>query len=195
MPLILIAAGFLITNFNEIEEMVVKGPLSADTFAFGLACGIIQLVLWTWYSIKNADWLQAHEDTVQPSVWTCAQLVPLLPAGLALYIMFACLNPDMDSIFGERPVYFTGVSIYSGVVVGFIAAVFFNICSAKVPTQLLGQLMIFETVFAIFLGLLWDARLPGPTLIIGVSLLLCGVLVSLRIFSKMNLGEGQGAKQ
>lgn len=187
-PLALIVAGFVLANYTELEELVINGTGSVGRFAFGVFCGLFQIALWTWYGIKNADWVQAHPD-VPSDVWTSAQLLPALPAGLICYPVIAFLNPDMGTLLGPRPAAFMLVSLYSGVVTTYVAVVFLNICAARLPTALLGELLVFETIFGIILGLIWDKRWPGLTLTAGIVLLIAGVLISLEIFARASAKE------
>lgn len=192
LPLVLIIAGFLITNYNELTELIENGTNSVGRFAFGVACGLIQIAMWTWFGIKNADWVQAHPD-VPSDVWTGAQLLPCLPAGLICYPVIAWLNPGMGGLLGADPGTFFPVALYSAVITTYVAVIFFNICAARVPTALLGELMIFETIFGVILGLIWDKRIPGVTLTLGIVLLLAGIMISLRIFAKAEEKEKPGA--
>lgn len=185
VPLALIVVGFIVTNYTELEQLSVSGTRSMGEFFFGLACGIVQIGLWTWYPIKNAEWMQDHPET-STTVWTCAQLAILLPIGLVAYPLVAWLTPSIDGLFGARPWFFLAIVLWCSIVTTFVAMFFFNICSARVPTALVGQLMIFETVFSILMGLVYDWKLPTVMLTAGVILLLAGVVISLRIFARFD---------
>jgi hypothetical protein len=56
-----------------------------------------------------------------------------------------------------------------------------NIASRKVPLTLSGQLILFETLFALLYGFIYKQQLPQPLEIAAMVLLTLGVMWSLRV--------------
>ena len=55
-----------------------------------------------------------------------------------------------------------------------------NAASKRVPLTLSGQLIVFETLFALLYGFVYDARLPRPLEAAAIGLLIAGVTWSVR---------------
>lgn len=57
----------------------------------------------------------------------------------------------------------------------------------RLPTALYGQMIVFETVFAIIYAHMLRGEFPSLTMIVGVVLLVTGVLSALRAFQHQKL--------
>ncbi|MCF0254374.1 MAG: EamA/RhaT family transporter, partial [Duodenibacillus sp.] len=57
--------------------------------------------------------------------------------------------------------------------------------SQRVPTALVGQMLVFETVFSVTWGHLYELKWPEPLLLAGMALLVGGVTCALRLFSDL----------
>src|SRR5688572_10221348 len=79
----LILLGLLFVNHAEWREQ----PQDVDVWRYAsgalLAGGAV--ACWTWYPLRNADWLRAHAGR-NPRVWATAQGLATLPLALAAYI-------------------------------------------------------------------------------------------------------------
>lgn len=184
LPLLCIVIGFIAINATELEVFLRQGEASSGSFFFGLVCGLISTAMWTWYPIRNADWLLAHPQ-VSPVVWTCAQSVVLLPVSTLLYLAVWYFDDSMPSLLGVTPWRFVFFMLLAGVCCAWLAATLWNACSAKLPTALVGQLLVFETIFSVVYGQIWRMEWPTLTLCWGFALLLIGISVSLRFFNQI----------
>ena len=70
--LLLIGAGIALVNHVELEQL--KSDPSADLarYALGGVLAVGAVVCWTWYPIRNAEWLRAHPGR-SPRGWATAQ--------------------------------------------------------------------------------------------------------------------------
>ena len=160
IPLLCIFIGFVMVNITELQEFLSQEGASSGTFFFGLFCGLISTLMWTWYPIRNADWLLDHPK-VNPTIWTCAQCVVLFPISAILYLIVA------------------------GICCSWLATAMWNMCSAKLPTALVGQLLVFETIFSVLYAHIHRMQWPTLTLTIGFILLIAGISIALRIFNNV----------
>ena len=64
---------------------------------------------------------------------------------------------------------------------------FWNAMSQRLPTALAGQMIVFETIFAVIFAHIWRGEWPTLTMVAGLSLLLAGVLVSMAVFRAARL--------
>ena len=66
--LLLIASGIALVNQSELSQ------LAADTdmprYATGALLALGAVACWTWYPIRNAEWLRAHAGR-SPRAWPC----------------------------------------------------------------------------------------------------------------------------
>ncbi|MEN3274625.1 MAG: hypothetical protein V7631_415 [Massilia sp.] len=148
---------------------------------FGLACAIGALVSWTLYAVGNSRWLarlqavSAHEWSLLTGVVTGAQaLVLALPAFL--------FTPAQHA--SSEWLYFAGVVTGIAILCSIVGNGFWNAASRALPLTLVGQLIVFETVFASLYGFLWEGR--WPTLLEGAAmmLLVAGVASCARVHRK-----------
>jgi drug/metabolite transporter (DMT)-like permease len=61
--------------------------------------------------------------------------------------------------------------------------------SQRLPTALSGQMIVFETIFAVTYAHILRCEIPSPMLSLGVVSLIAGVLVSLRAFQRFGHSE------
>lgn len=184
MPLSAIVIGFILINFTELQTLTQTQQGSVAEFLFGLACGIVSTLMWTWYPIRNADWLLAH-PTISPITWTSAQCLVLLPLSAIVYGITWSFDSSMDSLLGPEPLLFAALMIGAGVFCSWVATAFWNLCSANLPTALVGQLLVFETIFAVIYGHLHRLQWPTWTMLIGTIMLIAGICVALKIFNEL----------
>ena len=182
LPLTGIVLGFIAVNFLELQALVDSG-VEPSRFFFGLLCGIASTLMWTWYPIKNADWLLTH-PAVNPAVWTCAQSIILLPIGALLLLVHYALMGTPENYFGAYPPRFWGILSFVGFACSWLATTLFNAGSARLPTSLVGQLLVFETIFAIVYGQIEKAQWPSAALTLGLILLLGSIIYTLRLYPK-----------
>ena len=150
LPLGLILLGLTFSNYNGLVESFSSGN-SAVNFVIGTAFAIASTVAWTWYPIRNADWLLEHPK-VSPVFFTSMQCSLLLPFGLVLYVLVWYLKGDMPQFLGPQPIDFVGWSLFAGVMCSFVATALWNAMSQRVPTALVGQMLVFETIFFCRMG-------------------------------------------
>jgi drug/metabolite transporter (DMT)-like permease len=59
-----------------------------------------------------------------------------------------------------------------------------NVASRRLPLTLSGQMIVFETLFALAYGFVYDGRLPRPLEIAAIALLIVGVGWSVRLHAE-----------
>src|SRR5687768_939347 len=80
--LLLIAAGIAMVNHVELAKLGADTQADRGRYALGALLAVGALACWTWYPIRNADWLRAHPDR-SPRTWATAQGLATLPMALA----------------------------------------------------------------------------------------------------------------
>lgn len=179
-PLLLVLLGMSCLNWTEFVVLVGSGSVTSGDFWLGVLFAFLSLFVWTWYPLSNAEWLLAHPNH-SPRTWSTAQGLTLLPcAFIGILLLFA--NESPETIMGPTPWLFLCVVLFLGIFASWIGIVLWSLMSQRLPPALGGQMIIFETLFAVIYAHLWREEWPTPLLVVGMTLLLLGVLGSLRVF-------------
>ncbi|MFU0842511.1 MAG: EamA domain-containing protein [Burkholderia sp.] len=189
VPLSLVLLGMACLNGTEFVHYVVSGRTSSGTFWLGVAFAVGALFLWTWYPLTNAAWVESHPKA-SPRAWTTAQGVTLLPAaaaGLALYLPAHGLTPA--AALGPSPVLFISVLFFLGIVASWVGILLWSQMSRTLPSALAGQMIVFETIFAVIYAHILRREWPTALMVIGMALLLTGIIASLRAFREPREGR------
>ena len=180
----LIAAGIGCVNQVELDHLRANPQADLDGYMRGALLALGAVACWTWYPIRNADWLRAHPDR-SPRAWATAQGVATLPLALAGYAAFwawsAATSNALPMPLGPRPLVFVGLMMAIGLFASWLGTLCWNEASQRLPTALVGQLIVFETLSALAYALLLRGGWPPPLTGIGVLLLIAGVSWALRI--------------
>ena len=164
--LLLGMAGLLCISW---ESLAGAGPGSLP----GLACAIGALLSWTVYAVANSRTLarlesvSAHEWSLLIGVVTGAQAL-LLVGPAFVFADAAHAAPDWLA--------FAGVVGAVAVFCSVIGNGLWNYASRALPLSLMGQMIVFETIFAALYGFLWEARWPTPAESAALVLLAAGVV-------------------
>ena len=68
-----------------------------------------------------------------------------------------------------------------GLLASWVGTLCWNAASQRLPTTLLGQLIVFETLAALGYAMLLRGRWPDAATLAGIVLLVAGVLLALRV--------------
>ena len=115
------------------------------------------LVSWTCYAVGNSRWLarlegvSAHEWNLLLGVMTCAQTLLLVPLALWFYT-----EPHAAMVWAKLIAVSAGVALFASM----IGNALWNRMSRLLPLTLVGQMILFETLFALIYGFLWEGRWP-----------------------------------
>ncbi len=179
LPLAVLFAGLVLANWSEFEA--VAAASGGAVFWEGAAYGVAALLIWTWFPIVNADWLIEHPDR-SPKAWTTAQGITTLPAAAAGFALAHGAQPEGTALLGVTPWLFVGLMLFSGVVCSWFGNVLWAEMSRRLPTALAGQMIVFETIFAVTYAHLYRWEWPSMTMLLGMVCLVAGVVLSLRVF-------------
>ncbi|NDG38626.1 MAG: DMT family transporter [Betaproteobacteria bacterium] len=179
--LLLIAAGIACVNQAELDRAGPAADLAGHSRGALLALGAV--ACWTWYPMRNADWLRHHPDR-SPRAWATAQGVATLPLALLGYGGFwvwgAVSGLALEMPLGPRPAVFVGLMLAIGLFASWLGTLCWNEASQRLPTALVGQLIVFETLAALAYAQLLRGHWPPLLAGVGVLLLIAGVSWALR---------------
>ncbi len=182
--LLLIAIGLAGVNFDELTALRAARNPDYLRYATGAALAVVAVGCWTWYPLRNADWLRDH-PAHRPRTWATAQGLATLPLALAGYVLlwggFEFAGNPFAMPFGPRPAAFIALMAAIGLFASWLGTLCWNAASQRLPTALAGQLIVFETLAALaYTFILRGAPPPWPTLA-GIALLIAGVVLAVRV--------------
>jgi drug/metabolite transporter (DMT)-like permease len=191
--LLLIGGGIGLVNHVEIAALRADANADVGRYALGALLAIGAVACWTWYPMRNADWLRAHADR-SPRTWATAQGIATLPLAAFGFVAFWAWNDSTGQAFtmpfGPTPERFIGLMLAIGLLASWAGTLCWNEASQRLPTTLVGQLIVFETVSALSYAFVLRGRGPEPETLAGVALLIAGVVWALRVRPEPMAAEG-----
>ena len=183
-PLALIVLGIACVNHVEWTALVQDPAADTTRYITGAALAMGAVVCWTWYPLKNADWLRGHPDR-NPRVWATTQGIATLPLallGYAAYWLWASTTQDPFPMpLGPRPLEFVALMVAIGLLASWLGTLCWNAASQRLPTALAGQLIVFETLAALSYAFWLRGQWPEPLTLAGIALLVAGVIGGVRV--------------
>jgi drug/metabolite transporter (DMT)-like permease len=191
--LAVMALGLVLVNQSELQQWRAQTQgQPVERYAWGAVLAVGAVVCWTWYPIRNADWLRNHPGR-SPRTWATAQGVATLPpAGMAFAAFWAWntfSGQDFAMPFGPSPALFISLMLAIGLFASWLGTLCWNEASQRLPTTLVGQLIVFETLAALAYAFLLRGEWPQPQTALGIALMVCGVLWALRIKPQQAQGK------
>ena len=191
--LLLIAAGIACVNQVEIAALRAQPQSDHARYAIGALLAVAAVGCWTWYPIRNADWLRAHRER-SPRAWATAQGLATLPLAALGCMLFWLWSSATSSVFvmpfGPTPALFIGLMFSIGLLASWLGTLCWNEASQRLPTSLVGQLIVFETLAALAYAFILRGQWPGAVTLVGAALLVAGVLWALRVRPEPLAAEG-----
>ncbi len=194
--LVLIALGIAAVNRAELAGRgagaAAGDPIDLGRHALGAALAVGAVVCWTWYPLRNADWLRAHASR-SPRTWATAQGVATLPLAAVGFVGFWIFNAVSSAVpagsavsagagvgtfempFGPKPMLFITLMFAIGLFASWLGTLCWNEASQRLPTTLSGQLIVFETLSALAYAFMLRGEMPGWLTLCGIALLVVGV--------------------
>lgn len=139
----------------------------------GLLCAIGALASWTAFAVGNSRCL-ARLDRVSTQEWNL--LTGLVTGAQAVVLIPLTLLTDPVVHAAAAWTQLAAVSIGVAVLASILGNALWNRMSRLLPLTLVGQMILFETLFALIYGFLWEQRLPVPLEIAAFGLVVASVL-------------------
>jgi len=178
-PLLLVFAGICCINLDTLLT-AHSDSVELGQRALGLLCAFGALLCWTWFATDNARYLKGSRfnSSQWSTLWgittgLMSALVWLLADGFSL--------PGTRAEASEqRWMLFWGLSLSSAVLGSWFGNRMWNASTRRLPLTLSGQLIVFETLFALLYGFICLQHLPSLLQSSAALLLLAGVLWAVR---------------
>ena len=181
LPLALAAVGLLLVNGSNLLRV---DALHARSLAAGIPCAILAVCLWTCFGLLNQSALDAR-PRLDAGLWMALMMVGS-GLGILAFLPFGLLAgvfeiPRLGLQWNiAAPLYLWGSGL--AIVTNLGGALAWTFASQRLPVVLAAQLITMEPTFGTALGLCVRRQWPTPAEITGLTLLLVGVVIAVRIF-------------
>jgi len=186
-PLLMVAAGIVCINLDVFAHAAAQHT-PWPTVALGMLCAFGALLCWTWYAVDNARFLKRN-PRFSGAEWAglygiSTGIVALLLAAVAITsgtaFAGAASGAGADTGAGVARDWLRFWCVVSVVALGasVIGNQLWNLASRRVPITLSGQLLLFETLFGLLYGFLWQRQAPRLLEWLAIVLLIAGVAAS-----------------
>ena len=156
-PIVLAAMAVGLIGWESVSREA--GQRDTSSVLIGLACGFAALISWSAYAIGNSRWM-ARLAQVGAHDWSL--LTGVVTGSFALLLAVPALIGSGGASL-DQWARLAGVSVGVAVLASIVGNAFWNQASRLLPLSMLGQMIVFETLFAFAYGYLWEGR--GPTAI------------------------------
>ena len=194
-PLAMVMAGIVCIN---VDVFTVSGgtPVSIATRLVGLACAVGALLSWTWFAVENARYLQ-RQTHYSGNEWSVLWGVVTGALGAALWLAIGLLPSGGPQGELTQARWHTFWMLNLGLAVGasWLGNGLWNAAAKRLPLTLSGQMIVFETLFALLYAFIYDQRLPRPLELAAILLLVAGVCWSVRQHADDDSSGNAGIKK
>lgn len=187
LPLLVVCAGITCINIDVFTHAQASGASLWQTLA-GVLCAAGALMCWSWYTIDNARYLKRNPH-FSSAEWSA--LYGLATGAIALVIAavaFAIWHGDVTGAAGAASGRDWTLFWIANSLLALGASVLgnhlWNIASRRVPVTLSGQLILFETLFALLYGFISKHQFPRPLEMVAIVLLTAGVIWSVQVHAR-----------
>lgn len=174
-PLALIVAGGVCINVSVFTESHGAG---IGRQVVGVLGAVLALAMWTAYAVWNARRLAATPKFTSHE-WSL--LTGLATGLLSLLLVIPAFGLGGTAHAPAAWGRFWAVSFAVAIGASVIGNGLWNAASRLLPLSLSGQLIVFETLFALLYGFLHEGRWPRGLEAAAIALMLAGVLWSVRL--------------
>lgn len=168
-PILLAALAVGLIGWESLSHQAqAREPVQV---LIGLGCGLAALLCWSAYAVGNSRWM-GRLPRISAHDWSL--LTGVVTGGFALLLAVPALL-GAGGTTADQWARLAAVSVGVAVLASIVGNAFWNQASRLLPLSMLGQMIVFETLFAFLYGYLWEGR--GPTFLEVVAMVLMIVSV------------------
>ena len=143
----------------------------------GIALAVAAMLCWTAFGMLNSQWLKRHPE-VNATDWANWLGIATGLGALVLWMLAGSEPKVPEPRVGWS--FFAILSIATGFGSTWLATILWNIASQRLSASLCGQLIVSETLFALFYSFAWDGRWPSLAQSAACVLFTLGILASIK---------------
>ncbi len=179
-PLVMVLAGIVCINIDTFALSRASDASLLDR-ALGVLAALGALASWSWFAASNARYLR-QRPCFDSHEWSCllgmvtgvmGGVLWLLGKGLGLPMVSHAVSNGQWQLFWLA----AAACALGG---SWLANALWYAAARRLPPTLSGQLIVFETLFALLYGFAWLQRWPRPLELASIVLLLGGVAWAVR---------------
>ncbi|MGO4377589.1 DMT family transporter [Pseudoduganella sp. RAF19] len=187
LPLLVVGAGIACINVDVFQHASATGQPMLKTL-IGVVCATGALLSWSWYTLDNARYLKRNPH-YSSAEWSALYglstgLIAAVIGGIAFAIFHGDVTGAAGAASGRDWTLFWICNSLLALGASVIGNQLWNIASRRVPVTLSGQLILFETLFALLYGFIYKQQFPRPLEIAAIVLLIAGVLWSVHVHAQ-----------
>ena len=171
--------GLALTLLGLVLMVRAEGSVSIDGQDFwrGVSFALASMVCWTAFGLLNAAWLKSHPHI---SATTWANWLGVA-TGLGALALWMASGTDINTLLAQpNRAQAAIICIATGIGSAWLATVLWNIASQRLSGSLCGQLIVSETLFALFYSFVWDGHWPTLVQALACALFVAGIVASIR---------------
>ena len=171
--------GLVLTLLGLALMMRAEQGTSAQGQEFwrGVAFAVAAMVCWTAFGLLNAVWLKKH-PRISATTWANWLGVA---TGLGALVLWTAAGSDVNMLLAQsNHARAALICIATGIGSAWLATILWNIASQRLSASLCGQLIVSETLFALFYSFFWDGQWPSLLQAVACGLFIAGILASIR---------------
>ncbi len=175
LGLTLLGLGLMVQTSHS--QTLGDASLSSSNFWRGIAFATASMLFWTAFGLLNAAWLKKHPE-VSATSW--ANWLGL-STGLGALLLWLVAGSDLNTLLAQEQRALTAaIFIATGVGSAWLATILWNVASQHLSPSLCGQLIVSETMFALFYSFVWDGHWPTTLQALACVLFAVGIVFSIR---------------
>ena len=180
-PMALILSGIILINAHALQNQTGE---SSARYLLGVLLAVLAVISWSRYALDNTRYLNASRfnSTEWSTLW--GLVVGLISALLWAVLWLFTPTDSAPAIAPERWQMFWLLSLAIAVFSSWLGNWMWNAASQRLPITFVGQLLVFETLFALAYHFIYERRLPQASELAPMLLILAGIVWSLRRFSQ-----------
>lgn len=173
-PILLAALAVGLIGWESLSREALNRDVGQ--VLLGLGCGLAALVSWSAYAIGNSRWM-ARLPQVSAHDWSL--LTGVVTGGFALLLAVPAVV-EASGQTGDQWARLAAASMGAAILASIVGNAFWNQASRLLPLSMLGQMIVFETLFAFAYGYLWEGRGPTVIEIVAMAMMVVSVLWCVR---------------
>lgn len=159
-PMLTVCAGIVLINAHELIAASGQSDRSIWRVLGGVVAALAALIIWSHYAIRNAHYLQSGRFT--PLEWSALSGVTVGIWSVLLWpLALWWQSRGGNELPAERWQMFWLVNLAVSILASLFGNWMWNAATRLLPISLSGQMIVFETLFALSYSFLYLQR--GPT--------------------------------